>query len=196
MTRDDRLLPESGEDDALFRSAEEALRFALRVHSRSPQRDTLGALRAVPGRGDGLSRADAPGQAGMILAAVWRMPALDLSLLVLRLGTRVVPCTCRRACCSGWATDALWNAARSIVVDAIAEAFAGCAQHYRLRDTLVRRWAGQKVNLGALADSVGVHRNTIGTHGKTAHHWLQLHFRRALADAETALRGDALTVAA
>lgn len=198
MNRDDRLLPDSADDEALFRDAEQAIRFALQANSRSPQRDTLAKLRkaSFPVHDALLSRDDVPGQAGMILSALRELPGQPLALLVVKLAPRVRPCHCERACCSGWATDATWNAARAVVVDAIGEAFVEHRiRHYRLRDALVRRWSGVKVDLGRLADSVGVHRNTIGAHGKTAQQWLQQRYVQALAQAETSLRREAPCIA-
>ncbi len=196
MTADDRLLPDSSADDALFRDAESALRWALQVRSRSPQRDTLSDLRGSPGGRSIVTRADAPGQAGMILASLGELEPLDQALLILKLGSRARPCACRRACCSGWAVEPLWNAARTVVVDASVEAFAGRTIHYVLRDSCVRRWSGQRVDLGRVADTAGVHRDTVGNHGKVAHRWLQPRYLRALACAEAALRREAVAFAA
>lgn len=193
----DRLLPESGADDALFRDAESALRWALNARARSPQRDTLASLQKVSAGRALIARADVPGQAGMILAALSELSQLDLSLLVLRLAPRARPCTCKRACCSGWAVEPLWNTCRTIVVDACTEAFpVGSTVHYLLRDSVVRRWTGQKVDIGRSADAAGVHRNTAGNHGKLAAKWLNQHYKQALARAEAAMRHESVMLTA
>jgi len=196
LSADDRLLPESAADDALFRDAESALRWALQVRSRSPQRDTLAALRGSPAGRSIVTRADAPGQAGMILACLVELAPLDQALLILRLGSRARPCACRRACCSGWAVEPAWDAARTLVIDAAVEAFTGRTVHYVLRDSCVRRWAGQRVDLGRVADTAGVHRDTVGSHSKVAHRWLQPRYKRALACAEAALRREVVSLSA
>lgn len=196
-TAADQLLPESAEDDALFRDAESALRWALNARARSPQRDTLAALRGVSAGRSLVARSDVPGQAGMILASLADLSQLDASLLVLRLAPRARPCTCKRACCSGWAIEPLWNACRSIVVEACTEAFpAGSTVHYLLRDSVVRRWTGQKVDLGRAADAASVHRNTAGNHGRLAAKWLNQHYKQALARAEAAMRHEAAVLTA
>lgn len=190
MSTDDRLLPDSASDDAMFRDCESALRWALQVRSRSPQRDTLAALRGSPGGRSMVARSDAPGQAGMILAGLGELEPLDQALLILKLASRARPCNCTRACCSGWAIDATWNAARGVVLEASVEAFAGRKVHYVLRDSCVRRWAGQQVDLGRVADTAGVHRDTVGNHSKAATRWLQPRYLQALARAEAALRRE------
>ena len=193
----DRLLPDETGGEGLFRDAEAALRWALQTRSRSPQRDTLASLRAAPGGRSLVSRADAPGQAGMILAALSELEPVEQALIVLRLGPRAKPCTCRRACCSGWAIEPLWNAARLAVVEASAEAYpSGTTVHALLRDSAVRRWAGQKVDIGRAADAAGVHRNTVGIQAKTAAKWLNGEFKRALARAEAAMRHEAAILSA
>ena len=183
------LLPENDHDtDALFRDAESAIRFAMQSRNRSPQRDTIGKLRTVGGRGGKFDRGEVPAQAGMILAALLKLTEPAHAVLVVKLATRSMPCHCGRPCCAGWAIAPDWDEARGKVTMAAVEAFSGMITHYRLRDGLVRRWAGEKVDLGKLADACGVHRNTVGNHAKTASVWLSTRYKQALAQADSLLR--------
>jgi len=178
------------EGNGMFPDIETALRFGLRHGAQALFRDTLGRLQATGGRSEALTPDEKTAQAGLILRRLETLTSLDQALLTLRYSLRQRPCNCRRACCSGWAVDAGWDRARVYLVEASMEAFSGRIIHYRLRDGLVRKWAGQKINVGELADACGVHRQTVGIHGKVMKDWLGGKARLAVARAEGLLRGE------
>lgn len=191
MVSEELLIAESSTDwrPALFDDAESALRFALRHGDRPLFRDTLGRMQGPGGGRSTLTPDERTAQASLIIRRLESLESLHQALLTLRYAVRQRPCSCGRQCCSGWAVAAGWDNSRAYVVEACIEVFAGSLSHYRLRDGLVRRWAGQKVNVGALADNCGVHRHTVGNHGKALSAWMNKGLRVAVAKADGLLRG-------
>ena len=192
----DLLLPESASDDSLFRDAESAIRFALRNRDRSPQRDTLAQFQPRRGGSGRFEAGEAGTQAAMILAALQGLSDARMAVLVLRFSPRSIPCTCRRACCRGYTAAPEWDEARALLAQDSVSQFSGILTQYRVRDGLIRRWAGDKVDIGKLADACGVSRNTVSSHNKTVKTWLGAELDAAIKQADGMLRDPCGAMAA
>src|SRR5574340_220522 len=85
------------DSDALFPSTHNALRFAFEFNPEQYGEGTLAGLlkrAAGIGSGKGLVGLDGAAQAGMILAEVWRLPALERHAIIARYGQRRTECRC------------------------------------------------------------------------------------------------------
>lgn len=193
MTDIDSIVPASADeaDSAAFGSVEAALRFAFGNRWRG-EPDSLAQHQKRIGRSGAPPFEDTEERAawaGAIRRRVDTLDELHVALLVVRFAPRGFPCACRRACCSGWSRNDEWAEAAALVTERALEAVPGTLSPRQLRAGIVRRWAGaERVNLGALADKCGVHRNTAGAHAKAIRKWLEALLRRASDAADLALR--------
>ena len=182
------IIPPSADraDQSAFASVEAALRFAFSQVDRG-EPDSL--AKHQPRRGgqsifeDKVERA---AWSGDIKRRIAHMPRERSAILVVRFAPRSFPCSCRRACCSGWSKNEAWHEAAAVLVDEVI--VAGGAAHRSLRAGILKRWAiGEKLDIGVLADACGMHRNTAGKYNKVMRTWLDDTLRLALDDAYNAL---------
>lgn len=147
----------------LFPSTHAALAFAFSHHERAGKPNLLGKLssKTLITEGRGLSGIDGAAQAGMILSEVFQLPEAQRSVIVCKF-SRPSPCKC-----CGAPQD---TTAKKESVELLAQLTLSEMQRERpnlnLRRALVRRHYGERRRLEELARSMGVHQNTIITHGK------------------------------
>lgn len=178
-------------DGAAFSSVESALRFAYGNRYRGEPDSLAQHQKRIAGRG-GAPRFESDEEraawAGVIRRRISTMHPSRHALLVVRFAPRAFPCSCRRACCSGWAKNDEWvEALATLVADSIV-AVSGHVSNRQLRAGIVQRWAGaSRVNIGILAEKCGVHRDTAGKQAKLIRRWLDQLERSALDEADLCL---------
>lgn len=191
MTDIDAIVPASADaaDRAAFRSVEAALRFAFGYQRGQP--DSLAKhQKREAGRAPIFEDAEERAAwAGAIRRRISTMHPARLALVVLKFAPRATPCACRRPCCSGWARNEEWTDACAYLVDQCIAAVPGQISNRQLRAGVVRKWAGERVNLGILAERCDVHRNTAGKQGKAIFKWLAQLEHAALREADACLIG-------
>lgn len=163
--------------EPLFRSAHEALTFALNYSMQQYDRPLMNrAMSAKPsggGEGKGLSGLDGAGQAGMIRAELAKLVPLHQAVLVASIAPARLPCECRVSCCSGWKVNPEWQDAMSqLSVAAAAGALSGCLSNGRLRSALIQRHFGAKASLFELAEKFDVSQRTAAEHSSRIKRWL------------------------
>ena len=166
------------EAGALFDSIDGALRFAFGAADRGPA-GTLGRLQKISG-GPRLfdNREERLAVIGSIRRRIGTLAPLHQAMLVLRYAPSSFPCSCRSPCCSGRRRNDEWADAFGLIVTTASTA---CEVNRRaLAEGAVRRWCGDKTDIGRLADRCGVHRNTAGKHAKAAAKWLDATERAAI----------------
>ena len=148
--------------DPVFETTRNALVFAFRFSSAQYGEGTLGKLlRRGAGSGRGLSGLDGAGQAGMVLATVWRLKEIERAAIVARFSPRSEPCPC----CGGAKMPDIWREA----VETLAE---WCIQtgvlNIRCRRELVAKHFGMPgVEFAALAARYEINRKTVAEHYRT-----------------------------
>ena len=145
-------------EEPLFRSAHDALRFAYRFNSNQYSMTAMSKMMCGPvGNGKGLSGLDGAAQAGMITLMVKDLaPTYQASLVA-----RYVDQEDRR----------FMEAVNRLTMDSIC-AVSGIS-HRHIRQALIARHFGHKVNLGEVAQKCDVHRNTIGNHQRVIRDYLR-----------------------
>ncbi len=121
-------------DGPLFRSAQDALTFALQYeHQQSPTNPMQQLMkRTRMGTGLGLHGIDGAHQAGAILQALGTLGQMERSVLVVRFGDVRGPCPC---CGNQEASTREWRAAVDVLshIDTIADL------HQRIRHAIVEK---------------------------------------------------------
>ncbi|AZY50996.1 hypothetical protein C0J09_13935 [Bordetella avium] len=163
--------------DPLFRSAREALTFALNYSMQQYDRPLMNrAMSAQPdggAEGKGLSGIDGAGQAGMIRAELGKLSPLHQAALVASIAPSQMPCECRVSCCSGWKVNPEWQEAMSeLSIAAASGALSGCVSNGRLRSALIQKHFGAKTSLVELAERFGVSERTADAHSAKLKRWL------------------------
>lgn len=162
-------------EEPLFRSANDALVFALHFSHQQYDRPLINRLAAEPrpSRRPALGGLDGAAQAAMILAELARLePILQAALLTAK-APQSLPCSCGVACCAGHRLNGQWSEAVSMLASAaICEALSGCAVNRRLCVDLIQRAFGAKVSLTELAEKYQVDRDTASHHFGRIKRWL------------------------
>lgn len=146
------------DSDALFPSTHNALRFAFEFNPEQYGEGTLAGLlkRATGlGSGKGLVGIDGAGQAGMILAEVWRLPALERHAIIARYGQQRISCRC----CGSPGMSEEWKLAiEGIAAWAVP---AGLSNH-RARREIVGRFFTRSGTIKEIAERYGLERKRLG----------------------------------
>lgn len=159
--------------EALFRSADAALKFAFRFSSEQYDRPLMNRMAdKSAGKGKGLAGLDGAGQAGIIRREVRELGPLHEAMVIARYGPRDVPCSCRAPCCSGFKLNREWAEAIGLITTAAMEKLSGKLSHYQLRRGIVERQFGVKHKIGELAERCNVNRDTASDHNMILTVWL------------------------
>ena len=155
---------EGSNQEGIFRSAHEAVVFALNFASQQYALSPIAKLMqgGALGSGRGLSGLDGAAQAGMVIAELAKLDYYHAVSLVARCATRQIRCSCSSPCCSGWRDSELWREAISIMTDHAIAALAGELSNREVRLASVQKHFGHKVTIQEIADDAGVHRETAG----------------------------------
>lgn len=146
-------------DEPMFRSAREAVRWAL-----SDERAVIDASSLYAGIGKGgLAGYDAAGQAGIILAYVRRLNAPRSSMVIAQAASPKLPCSCRRNCCSGWRSNRTWAEAVGEVAQWWIQAHDPKCPRPRLVMACLRRHFGERIDLESIRRRNGCGRDVVMT---------------------------------
>lgn len=159
------------EPEPLFSSAHAALMFAYNHHNQIYDRPLLARLaqRTSPGKSKGLGGVDGAAQAGIILAAVQKLPRLYQAIVVARFSPRTDQCKC----CQGAVDRQEWMAAIREISDAAAsDALSAHPTARILRDAIVARYFGKDVLLADAANRASVSVSTATNHNGKIKLWL------------------------
>ncbi|MEB2499551.1 DNA-binding protein [Burkholderia cenocepacia] len=158
--------PVSAAVEPVFKSTDDALRFAFRFSTQQHCSSELASLlRRSGGASERLVGPDGVVQAGMVRAEVDKLPPIQQALLIGRYGLAEIPCTCGRACCSGSVPNPEWTAAITTLTKSTIVEFSGRVTNFRLhREIIGNALLGIRVTDASLAARYGVHRQTVATH--------------------------------
>lgn len=171
--------------EALFKGAPQALGFAFNFAARQYAKSGMTALLARSaglGNGKGLVGLDGAAQAGLILAEWAELPKDQRECLAARYAMRYRPE-------SDWGNQivtAEWRAAIDHMTVFTGYLVTGMS-HQQLRRNLVRRYFGDKIDMSAISQKVGVHRATANNHWSIFSKALRELESRALANIEQRL---------
>ena len=144
--------------DALFASTHNALRFAFEFSPEQYGEGTLAGLlkrAAGLGSGKGLVGLDGAAQAGLILAEVWRLPALERHAIIARYGQRRISCRC----CGSLGMSDEWK----LAVEGIAAwAVPTGLSNHRARREIVGRFFTRSGTVKEIAERYGLERKRLG----------------------------------
>lgn len=165
--------PDITTEGTLFRTARGALLFATNYVHGQTKKPFLVKMMGGGKAGRGLGGLDGAGQAGMILAALLRLPKVQQAILIARHTAATTPCSCKAPCCKGYREDPDWaEAIEYLVEDVLKQGLTGTISHYRLRRTLVTRFFGAKQFFVDLAKQCGVERHTASDYYKKVKEYL------------------------
>ena len=158
--------------EAVFETTRSAIVFALHYSTEQYGETVLGKLlRKAGGSGKGLVGLDGAGQAGMVLAAIWRLKWVERAAIVARFSPRHEPC----ACCGGQRPARLWRDAVEQLADWCVP--AGVSNIRCRRELVAKHFGSGGIEFVALAEKYAMNRKTVAEHYRT--------MGRALADVES-----------
>lgn len=158
-------------DEPFFRSAEEAVCFALSFAGRSSRPAGSCILERMETRRD-FSALDQAALAGMITNLVKGGGRLATAIMTASVAPRTMPCTCRRTCCSGQAKNFAWHRAIEVIADeAISQGISRA--RYLLCVACVRKIFGEQMSQKQIAEDLELDETTVNKNYKAVHHWLR-----------------------
>jgi len=177
-------------DEPLFESTRNAIKFAFGYSTEQYGESVLGKLqRRDAGSGKGLVGMDGAGQAGMVLAEVWRLKPLERAAIVARFATRRETCPC----CGGDKPTAIWWEAIEQLADRCVPAGTS---NVRCRRDLVAKYFGVAVEFSALADRYKLNRKTLSEHYHAMRHRLDELETKAQMAVDDAFKASGLVLSA
>lgn len=148
-------------DDALFKSVNHALAFAMNFTHGTIKRSGVVKMMGGGGTGRGLAGLDGAAQAGMIKQALEALPSVYAHVLIARFAPQSEPCTCKRWCCRGWRETQEWHGSIDWLTEHIFEiGLTGNIAHIKFRRSVVARYFGSKISFLEIARECGVDRDT------------------------------------
>jgi len=176
--------------EPLFKSAHAALSFAFNFSDQQWQPSAMARMMGGPplGKGRGLVGVDGAAQAGMIKAVLGGLSDIHRSILVANTMPRYKRCDCGIPCCSGRRPMPEWEAAIDVLIRASMSAVPMTFSYYQMRRGVIRKYFGEKLSLGEIADKCGVNRNKVGEYKKPLWEWLRDNDSVATSQIEDALR--------
>lgn len=167
---------------SVFDSTHSALMFAFRFSSEQYGESVLGRLQGRGcGSGKGLVGMDGAGQAGMVLAELGRLEAIERAALVARFAQRCEPCPC----CGSARPTRLWSEAVAVLASWCVPAVV---TNLRVRRELIGKFFGQRVEFTDLAQRHGMNRKTVAEHHALICRRLKELEARAQVSADDALK--------
>lgn len=142
--------------EAVFETTRSAIVFAFHFSPDQYGEGVLGKLASRQRRSSkGLVGMDGAGQAGMVLAAIWRLGEVERAAIVARFAVRQEPCPC----CGGQRPAPLWREAIDLLADWCVP--AGVSNVRCRRDLVARHFGVPGCEFARLADRYGMNRKTI-----------------------------------
>lgn len=144
--------------ESVFDSTHSALMFAFRFSTEQYGESVLGRMQGRGcGSGKGLVGMDGAGQAGMVLAELGRLEAIERAALVARFAQRCEPCPC----CGSARPTKLWSEAVALLASWCVPAVVS---NLRVRRELIGKFFGQRVEFKEVAERHGMNRKTVAEH--------------------------------
>lgn len=161
-------------EERLFDSSRDALLFALNYSGQQFDASAMNkAMTPAIGSGKGLIGLDGAAQAGFIRRELGTLPELHQAVLIARIAPRTIPCDCGRPCCSAQRLNPEWDAAIVWLTERAMQQLTGSFSHYRVRRSILEKIFEAKVNLADIAETCGVHRNTVSAHNAKLKLWIE-----------------------
>ena len=145
--------------EPLFKSAAEAIIFALRYSTQQYAETAMSKMMKSSGRkgsGKGLVGNDGAGQAGMILNKIERLPLLERACIVARYTDRQDECPC---CKQATASEG-YRAAITILADWANRTVKDVTEVERMRFAIVQDFYERRRIVGKTAEAIGMPRQT------------------------------------
>lgn len=189
------------DDEPLFASAREAVRFAS-ARVGSAQRAASSRMLDASLGGRVLAGLDGVAQAGMILNALEALGPLAVACMVASSAPRTLPCYCRRPCCSGQRIHAPWRESVHRIAQEAEHALPKGSRHgtYVARSAIVVKIYSGGRSLREIGEALELDADTVSLYHRAIHCWLMGRKAgkwgpavvgvepRAWEDAETVLR--------
>lgn len=164
---------ERTQPEKLFRTPEDALRFAFNYSMQQQGRPLADRMASPGGRtSKGLSGNDGAAQAGMIWNELKQLSDIERAVLIARHAPKDRTCTCKNSCCSGYTPNEEWMDAIRALEQAALTMLSGHISNYRLRRGLVEKAIGAKLEVKSLAKLCGVSEKTAGVHWRIIKDWM------------------------
>ncbi len=159
--------------EIVFKSAFDAVRFALCYSSQQYGETAMAKRMRGPGGGSGMGLVgvDGAAQAGMIRRELDLLPDLHRCVVVARAAPQQLACECGHPCCARWRPNIEWQAAVAWLTEASA-AYCSGFSHYRVRRSIIEKMFGVKLNLVDIAHECDAHVNTVSKHNAAVRKWL------------------------
>lgn len=161
--------------EPLFETAHHALLFAFNFSDQQYERPLMNRLADDPvGHvSKGLSGMDGAAQAGMIFGRMKLLPELSQHIIFAQYAPPTIRCDCGRSCCTGRKPNELWEyAINEISRASITGATVGVLSYRILRDAIVRKMFGVKVDIVAAAERCGLSERSAYDHQAAIKRWL------------------------
>lgn len=161
--------------EPLFETAHNALLFAFNFSAQQYERPLMNRLADAPDGhvSKGLAGTDGAAQAGMIMSRIMLMPALSRYIIFAQYARPTIRCECKRPCCCGHKPNVQWEAAIAEIGRAsIAGASSGVLSYRALRDVIIRKMFGVKVDVVAAAERCGLEERQAYRYQTAIKQWL------------------------
>jgi len=172
-------------DEAPFKHANEALRFAFSFNYGNTSLPPIAKLAGLSGKGRGLSGIDGAAYSGLVKAHVERLDKHKGWILTARFAPHSEPCGCKSPCCSGARPNKVWSGAiENLVNYVLVNAGGSRIDHYHLRKALVGRYFGVRVSFLDISARCGVDRDTASHRHSKIVACLSIEEKRAMLEVE------------
>ncbi|SDR47200.1 hypothetical protein SAMN05445850_4521 [Paraburkholderia tuberum] len=164
--------------EGIFKSAHEAIVFACNYTSQQYAMSPMAKLlqRGAHGSGRGLIGLDGAAQSGMVFAELDGLDYLQMLILVARNSPRKERCECTHSCCSGWKPNPIYRDAVSQLTELVMPVLGSAFSFRRHRYAVVDKYFGEKHDIKAIAEDLGLPPRTADRHASA--------IRKFLKDAE------------
>lgn len=174
--------------EPLFKSAAEAIIFALRYSSQQYAETPMSKMMKRTGRkgsGKGLVGIDGAGQAGMIQKKIDSLPPLERACIIARYTDRQDECPC----CHNIVASEAYRGAVTTLADWAKHTVKDVTDVERMRFAIVQEFYERRRSVGKTAEAIGMARSTAYDNRARIFQPLTELDNRALARIEEALSG-------
>lgn len=161
--------------EGIFKSAAEAVQFALRHSASQFPQSQMGKILQQPGigQGRGLVGLDGAAQAGMVLAELQNIPSpSQLAVVYATSVPKIAVCHCGQACCRGWTWTPEFSQATAMIGRIVAENVKAAPNLTKYLVGVVRKHFGGSVDLALEAELLGIAPKAALAHATRARKYL------------------------
>jgi hypothetical protein len=161
--------------DGIFKSAHEAIVFACNYTSQQYAMSPMAKLlqRGAHGSGRGLIGLDGAAQSGMVFAELASLDYAQMLTLIAKNSPRKERCECKHPCCSGWKANPIYRDAVSQLTELVMPALGSAFSYRRHRHAIVDKYFGEKHDIKAIAEDLGVPPRTADRHASAIRKFLK-----------------------